>query len=216
MQRDFLRRLEKFPSPTSALQTFTSFIRLSTLPCISRSSIPQLLKRLCGGSISSTLSAPSHASEADLFAAAAGRVLDYVSRNRAGLYKSHTAELGKVLGAEGEGGEEQRTEAVLKALAGLKRVEEGVVVDSCVLRFLSSCLSIRLANMRKLTRVDVVRHRKLSKRAYYFAKEGTEKQAKYAATLVALDTGRAGTVDDLVDVRFSSLPFLRSAFLPSR
>jgi sister-chromatid-cohesion protein PDS5 len=130
VQRDFLRRLEKFPSPTSALQTFTSFIRLSTHPYISRSSIPQLLKRLQGGSINTYLTSPSHASEADQFAASAARVLEFVSRNKAVLFKAHVAELGKALSSEGA--EERVTEEVLRALAGLKKVDEGVVVDGCV------------------------------------------------------------------------------------
>ncbi|GAA5863155.1 hypothetical protein JCM8547_002814 [Rhodosporidiobolus lusitaniae] len=169
-ERDFLRRLEKFPSPLSSLQTFTSLLRLSCPIYISRSSIPQLLKRLQSGSPSSGAS-QAHPSEADEMAASAARVLEYVSRTRPAVYKGNAAELGKAV-LEAKVGEEggKRAEVVLQAWANLKRADASVVVDG-----------------------------RLSKRALEFAKEGTEKQAKYAATLVALDTARAGTIDDLVD-----------------
>ena len=42
--------------------------------------------------------------------------------------------------------------------------------------------------------------KKVSERAKHFAREGTAKQAKYAATIVALDITRPGSADDLVDV----------------
>ncbi|GAA6036323.1 hypothetical protein JCM8097_001667 [Rhodosporidiobolus ruineniae] len=183
-ERDFLRRLEKFPSPSSALQTFTAFLRLATYPYLSRSSIPQLLKRLQGGSIS-----PSHAlpyllrptsaeSEADQLAASAARVLDYVSRTKPALYKAHMAELTKVLNDEKMEAEEREksAEVVLRAVACLKKTDKEVVVDA-----------------------------KLSKRCLHFAKHGSERQAKQAATVIALDEGRAGTADDLVDHLSSSL-----------
>ncbi|GAA5824892.1 hypothetical protein JCM11251_005384 [Rhodosporidiobolus azoricus] len=175
-ERDFIRRLEKFPSSSSAHQTFTHLLRLSCPTYITRSSIPQLLKRLQGGTIlpSSALSsahaehAHAHPSDADLYATSAARVLEFVSRNAAGMYKAHLAELAKIL--SGEDVQERVAEVVLQAVVKLKREVEGMAVDP-----------------------------KLSKRALHFAQSGTEKQAKQAATLIALDTARAGTADDLVD-----------------
>lgn len=61
--------------------------------------------------------------------------MEVVSRGRAGIYKAHLAELGKVLG--GEGREDGVYEAVLKALAGLKKGDEGVAIDGCVFFTLS-------------------------------------------------------------------------------
>lgn len=47
--------------------------------------------------------------------------------------------------------------------------------------------------------------RKLSDRAKYFAKDGNVNQAKYASTIIALDSSRPGCSDNLVDVRSLSL-----------
>ncbi|GAA5902726.1 hypothetical protein JCM6882_004051 [Rhodosporidiobolus microsporus] len=177
-ERDFLRRLEKFPSPSSALQTFTAFVRLSCPTYLTRSSISQLLKRLQGGVVlpsPSSSAAIADASEADLFATSAARVLEYVSRTKPVIFKTHMAELGKIL--SGEEVQEKVVEVVLHAVAKLKRAEEGLAIDG-----------------------------KLSKRALHFAQSGTEKQAKQAATLVALDSARAGTADDLVDHLATALP----------
>ncbi|GAA5874265.1 hypothetical protein JCM1840_000617 [Sporobolomyces johnsonii] len=73
-------------------------------------------------------------------------------------------------------GDESVTVA-LHALAKLKQVEPGLAIDA-----------------------------KLSKRALHFAKSGTARQAKYAATLIALDKGRPGTLDDLVEYLADALP----------
>ncbi|BGP19464.1 hypothetical protein JCM10213_006284 [Rhodosporidiobolus nylandii] len=178
-ERDFLRRIEKL-SP-SMTQTFTTFILLSCYTYISRSSIPQLLKRLQGGSSTSTSAA---ASEADQFAASAARVLEFVSKSRPVLYKAHTAELSKILADEAA--ETRTVEVVLHAVAKLKKAEAKVPVDS-----------------------------KLAKRALHFGQSGNETQAKQAATLIALDKDKPGTLDDLVSHILDALPAATDDELPA-
>ncbi|GAA5968515.1 hypothetical protein JCM11641_007665 [Rhodosporidiobolus odoratus] len=169
-ERDFFRRLEKFPSPTSITQTFTTFLRSYSYQYLSRSSISQLLKRLqAGQSNLPTVGTSASASEADQFAASAERTLEYVSRHRPVVHRSHVAELGKLLGNEAAEG--RVVEVALHALAKLKKVDEKVAIES-----------------------------KLAKRVLQFAQSGSnERQAKQAATMIALDQDRPGSVDDLVE-----------------
>ncbi|BGP02903.1 Sister chromatid cohesion protein pds5 [Rhodotorula toruloides] len=174
-ERDFFRRLDK--QGESMVATFTAFVRFACLTIVNRSSVPQLLKRLQQGAVGKKT---GHDREAAELAQAARRVLVFISQNRPALYKSHVAELSKLL-ADGVPGEvemgEDATEApidvcavVLHALAKLKMAEPSVAIDS-----------------------------KLSKKALQFAKEGNAVQAKQAATLIALDSGRPGVVGDLVE-----------------
>ena len=122
--------------------------------------------------------------DAPQFAASAARILEHVSKNRPVLFKAHIAELVKLLADQDpaveavEGG--TVASLVLHALACLKRADESVVVEA-----------------------------KLAKKALSFASESKdEREAKQAATLVALDKGRPGALDDLVEVRpsFSASP----------
>lgn len=164
--RDLLRRVEKFPHGDSCRATFDALLRLASYPLVSRSGIPQLLRRLTG-------TAGDDAAE---WAASAARVLEYVSKSRPALYKSHVAELAKLLADQVPADEpiEGGTVAslVLHALARLKRADESVAVEA-----------------------------KLAKKALAFASESRdEREAKHAATLVALDKGRPGALDDLVEV----------------
>lgn len=172
--RDLLRRVEKFPHGDSCRATFDALLRLASYPLVNRSSIPQLLRRLTG-------TAGDDAAE---WAASAARVLEYVSKSRPALYKSHVAELAKLLADQVPADEpiEGGTVAslVLHALARLKRDDESVAVEA-----------------------------KLAKKALAFASESRdEREAKHAATLVALDKGRPGALDDLVEV--SLFPPLRA------
>ncbi|GAA5962654.1 hypothetical protein JCM21900_006757 [Sporobolomyces salmonicolor] len=121
-------------------------------------------------------SSSSSPAEAELFAQSAQRTLEHISKLRPVLYKAHVAELTKMLSGDPNVGDESATVA-LHALAKLKQVEPGLAIDA-----------------------------KLSKRALHFAKSGTARQAKYAATLIALDTGRPGTLDDLVEHLADALP----------
>lgn len=176
-ERDFFRRLDK--QGESMVATFTAFVRFACLTLVNRSSVPQLLKRLQQGAAGKST---GHEREAVELAQAARRVLAYISKNRPALYKSHVAELSKLL-ADGVPGKVEGEEAldvsavVLHALAKLKMAEPNVAIDS-----------------------------KLSKKALQFAKEGNAVQAKQAATLLALDTSRPGVVDDLVEVRMLARP----------
>ncbi|BGP34804.1 Sister chromatid cohesion protein pds5 [Rhodotorula toruloides] len=174
-ERDFFRRLDK--QGESMVATFTAFVRFACLTIVNRSSVPQLLKRLQQGTGGKKT---GHDREKTELAQAARRVLIFISKNRPALYKSHVAELSKII-ADGVPGAveagEDATEApidvcasVLHVLAKLKMAEPNVAIDS-----------------------------KLSKKALQFAKEGNAVQAKQAATLLALDSGRPGVVGDLVE-----------------
>ncbi|GAA5899792.1 sister chromatid cohesion factor PDS5 [Sporobolomyces salmoneus] len=169
--KDLMRRLEKMSD--SVASTFSSFIRLSCYTTINRSSIPQLLKRLV----------PTAAStETEDLSASARRTLEFVSKTRPILYKSHVAELTKIVMATEKDANPDSSESAigtaLHALAKLKVVDGSFAVDS-----------------------------KLSKRAVSLAKEAkTVDHAKYAATLIALDRTRTGTADDLVEFLADALP----------
>ncbi|KPV72536.1 uncharacterized protein RHOBADRAFT_29677, partial [Rhodotorula graminis WP1] len=169
--RDLLKRVEKFPHGDSCRATFEAFIRLASYPLVNRSSIPQLLRRLTG----------TTGDDAPQFAASAARVLEHVSKSRPVLFKSHVAELVKLLADQSPSDEpvEGGTVAslVLHALACLKRADESVVVEA-----------------------------KLAKKAVAFASGSKdEREAKHAATLVALDKGRPGALDDLVETLSDSI-----------
>ncbi|GAA5907023.1 hypothetical protein JCM8208_004491 [Rhodotorula glutinis] len=115
------------------------------------------------------------------FAASAARILEHVSKSRPVLFKAHVAELVKLLADQSPADEpvEGGTVAslVLHALACLKRADESVVVEA-----------------------------KLAKKAVAFASESKdEREAKHAATLVALDKGRPGALDDLVETLSDSI-----------
>ncbi|GJN93116.1 hypothetical protein Rhopal_006161-T1 [Rhodotorula paludigena] len=176
--RDLLRRVEKFPHGESVVATFEGFLRLASYALVNRSSIPQLLKRLTAGA------AAGATAEAGEWAESAARVLEYVSKHRPALYKSHAAELAKLVADSQPGGETGVAGLVLHALARLKRAEPGVAVDA-----------------------------KLSKKALAYAQEGDETEAKQAATLLAHDKARPGTVDDLVEHIASAVPNASDAAL---
>ncbi|GEM10842.1 cohesin-associated protein Pds5 [Rhodotorula toruloides] len=174
-ERDLFRRLDK--QGESMVTTFTAFVRFACLTFVNRSSVPQLLKRLQQGAEGKKTGHDRGAAE---LAQAARRVLVYISKNRPALYKSHVAKLSKLL-ADGVPGELERGDGaseapidvcavVLHALAKLKMAEPSVAIDS-----------------------------KLSKKALQFARQGNAVQAKQAATLLALDSGRPGVVGDLVE-----------------
>ncbi|BGP42871.1 Sister chromatid cohesion protein pds5 [Rhodotorula kratochvilovae] len=177
--RDLLRRVEKFPHGESCAATFDAFIRMASYPLLNRSSVPQLLRRLTA----------TTGEDARDWAASAARVLEYVCKMRAGLFKAHAAELAKLLSECAPATEpaERGTVAalVLHALARLKRAEEGVAIDA-----------------------------KLSKKAVLFARESKdEREAKHAATLLALDKGRPGALDDLVEFLVDEIPTASDATL---
>ncbi|GAA6017525.1 hypothetical protein JCM11491_006853 [Sporobolomyces phaffii] len=163
-QKDVLRRIEKMKD--SPVATLASFIRLSCYTILNRASIPQLLKRLV----------PNAATpEAEEMSASARRTLTYIAKTRPILFKSHVAELTKLMmSSEKESNAEIPESAVgtaLHALGKLKIVDASFNLDS-----------------------------KLSKRVAHLAKEAKSiDHAKYAATLVALDRARGGTADDLVE-----------------
>ncbi|GAA5836905.1 hypothetical protein JCM9279_007697 [Rhodotorula babjevae] len=120
--------------------------------------------------------------DATQFAASAARILEHVSKSRPVLYKAHIAELVKLLADQDPATEpvEGGTVAafVLHALSCLKRADESVVIEA-----------------------------KLSKKAVAFASESKdEREAKHAATLVALDKGRPGALDDLVETLSDAIP----------
>ncbi|GAA6010454.1 hypothetical protein JCM10207_001312 [Rhodosporidiobolus poonsookiae] len=201
-ERDLLRRLPKLQNaPSTLTSTFTALLRLSTPTLLGRSSIPPLLQRLQrrGPSLPE--------SEAQAYADAAARTLQFVSRARAEVYRAHTGELGKVvlaapggeewdakkkLGQDEEGSEDEEegegkkedpkqraAEVALQALAKLKRADAGIVIESK--------LSKRLVELAKSPRVS-------------------EKAAKQAATIVALDKARPGAVDDVLASLIDALP----------
>lgn len=130
IQKDFMRRIGKMNDST--VSTFSAYIRLSCYTTLNRSSIPHLLKRLVPSSTSA---------ESEGFAASAHRTLAYIAKTRPIIFKSHVAELTKVVNAMEKKGSENETESTiansaigvtLKALARLKAVDESSVIDSYV------------------------------------------------------------------------------------
>ncbi|GAA6049962.1 hypothetical protein JCM3770_007070 [Rhodotorula araucariae] len=180
--RDLFRRVEKFPHGESCAQTFDAFVRMASYPLLNRSSIPQLLRRLTATS----------GDDASAWAAGAARVLEYVCKTRAVLFKAHAAELAKILSecapaaAPAEGGTVPAL--LLHALACLKQADDAAAIDA-----------------------------KLSKNALRFAREShDEREAKLAATLIALDRGKPGTLDDLVEFLADEIPTASDATLVAR
>ncbi|GAA5964059.1 hypothetical protein JCM3765_000885 [Sporobolomyces pararoseus] len=169
-EKDLMRRLQKMSD--SVVSTFSSFIRLCCYTILNRSSIPQLLKRLAPNSTTG---------EAEDLSASARRTLQFVSKTRPILYKSHVAELTKLVMSNDKDAEETSDVAIgiaLHALGKLKLVDSSFTLES-----------------------------KLSKRAAHLAKEAkTVEHAKYAATLIALDRTRVGAADDLVEFLADALP----------
>jgi len=97
---------------------------------LNRSSIPHLLKRLVPSSTSP---------ESEGIAASAHRTLTYIAKTRPIIFKSHVAELTKLVNAMEKKGSENESESAianaaigiaLKALARLKVVDEGFVIDA--------------------------------------------------------------------------------------
>ncbi|KAI5477658.1 hypothetical protein MNV49_006044 [Pseudohyphozyma bogoriensis] len=158
-QKDFLRRIEQISS--TIVETFTYFLHAIAFLIVNRSSISPLLKRL------QTRSGP----EWEGFVENASYVLEFMSKHKPIMYKSHVAELTKALG---DGKETQVVEIALHALSRLNKVDS-LVPDKCA---------------------EVLR---LVERVKHFAKSGTTKQAKYAATILALDKSKPGNAEDLVD-----------------
>jgi sister-chromatid-cohesion protein PDS5 len=179
-QRECLRRLEQISS--TIVDTFVAFIRNSCFLLVNRSSIPSLLKR-----VQSRSGADSEAQSR-----AAVRVLEYVSKTRPELYRTHVAELSKTLG---EGSSEGAVTVALHAISRLVKNDGTTVLD----KYVPSLVDRVCVLMRGTSR-------KLSDRAKHFAREGTPSQARSAATIIAFDTARPGNAEDLVDVRPASLP----------
>ncbi|SGY76821.1 BQ5605_C005g03519 [Microbotryum silenes-dioicae] len=98
----------------------------------------------------------------------AALVLEYISANRPVLYKAHVAELTKALFGE-TAKDDKLVEIALHALSRISKTERSVSID-----------------------------KKLAERAAHFARSEKERQAKHAATIVALDTARLQAADDLV------------------
>lgn len=113
-QKEVLRRVKELRSGLE--ETFTFFLRSIAYLLVNRSSISSLLKR-----------AQSRPADADKsFAACAVRTLTEISKQRPSLYKSHIAELIKVLSNEKD---EKLVQVALHALSRLYMVEKGLTVD---------------------------------------------------------------------------------------
>jgi sister-chromatid-cohesion protein PDS5 len=117
-----MRRLQKMGD--SVVSTFTSFIRLSCYTILNRSSIPTLLKRL--------LPSASTSESTDL-SASARRALEYIAKTRPILFKSHVAELTKLVMSNEKDSNETPDSAVataLHALGKLKVVDGAFIIES--------------------------------------------------------------------------------------
>ena len=85
---------------------------------MTRSSVPTLLKRVQNGRGSG---------DADITAASAARVLEYISKHRPQLYKTHVAELTKAL--TGEGKEDRVIDTALHAASKLHKDDRTIAVE---------------------------------------------------------------------------------------
>ncbi|KAM0752186.1 ARM repeat-containing protein [Meredithblackwellia eburnea MCA 4105] len=106
----------------------------------------------------------------------AARTLRYIAKHRPVLFTTHVAELGKNLG-DAAASSGRLVTVALHALSRLAKADGNTKPD-----------------------------KKISERAKHFAKEGTADQAKYAATIIALDKSRPGTSDDVLEYLADSLP----------
>ncbi|GAA6062022.1 hypothetical protein JCM10212_005455 [Sporobolomyces blumeae] len=168
-EKDAMKRLRKMGE--SVASTFSTFIRLSCYTFLNRSSIPHLLKRFL--STSST-------AESKAYAASARRTLRFIAKTRPILFKSHVAELSKILSSPSDDGNDgdAAVELALHAIAKLKKADPSLVLDA-----------------------------KVAKRTLHFAREAKAAGiAKHAATIVALDSSRSGALDNLVEHLSDALP----------
>ena len=147
------------------------FLRRCSYPIINKTSIPTLLKRL--QKIPSTSSASSSSDATKDGAINSRLILAVISKKAAAMYKSHVAELGKV------------------------------ILDDKVGRDVADVPLQALAHLERLDPASQTTDKKVLDRAMYYAENGTARQAKFAARLIAYSKKADDLTPDLCEVRLS-------------